>query len=101
MSVPYFHVVFTLPQQLAPLALQNKRVVYGILFRAASETLLEVAADPKRMGTDIGFLAVLHSWGQNLQHHQEDGQVSITPSALWRRDSETDGSDGSLNRRKG
>jgi hypothetical protein len=69
LPVPYFHVVFTLPQQLAPLALQNKRVVYGILFRAASETLLEVAADPKRMGADIGFLAVLHSWGQNLQHH--------------------------------
>jgi hypothetical protein len=69
LPVPYFHVVFTLPQLVAPLALQNKRVVYGILFRAASETLLEVAADPKRMGADIGFLAVLHTWGQNLQHH--------------------------------
>jgi hypothetical protein len=51
------------------MALQNKRVVYSILFRAASETLLEVAADPRRMGADIGFLAVLHTWGQNLQHH--------------------------------
>jgi hypothetical protein len=69
LPVPYFHVVFTLPQLLAPLALQNKRVVYGILFRAAAQTLLEVAADPKRLGAEIGFLAVLHTWGQNLQHH--------------------------------
>jgi hypothetical protein len=69
LPVPYFHVVFTLPQLLAPLALQNQRVVYGILFRAASETLLEVAADAKRLGAQIGFLAVLHTWGQNLQHH--------------------------------
>ena len=69
LPVPYFHVVFTLPQVLALLALQNKRVVYGILFRAASRTLLEVAADPKRLGAEIGFLAVLHTWGQNLQHH--------------------------------
>jgi hypothetical protein len=69
LPVPYFHVVFTLPHLLAPLALQNKRVVYGILFRAASQTLLEVASDPKRLGADIGFLAVLHTWGQNLQHH--------------------------------
>jgi hypothetical protein len=69
LPVPYFHVVFTLPQQLAPLALQNKRVVYGILFRAAAETLIQVAADEKRLGADIGFLAVLHTWGQTLQHH--------------------------------
>jgi hypothetical protein len=69
LPVPYFHVVFTLPQLLAPLALQNQSVVYGILFRAASEALLEVAADPKRLGAQIGFLAVLHTWGQNLQHH--------------------------------
>jgi hypothetical protein len=69
LPVPYFHVVFTLPQQLAPLALQNKRVVYGILFQAASETLLELAADPKRLGAKVGLLAVLHTWGQSLQHH--------------------------------
>jgi hypothetical protein len=54
---------------LAPLALQNKRIVYGILFRAVSETLREVAADPKHLGADIGFLTVLHTWGQNLAHH--------------------------------
>lgn len=69
LPVPYYHVVFTLPQLLAPLALQNKRGVYGILFRAASETLLEIASDPKHLGAEIGFLAVLHTWGQNLQHH--------------------------------
>jgi hypothetical protein len=69
LPVPYFHVVFTLPQQLAPLALQNKRAVYGILFQAASETVLEVAADPKHLGAEAGLLAVLHTWGQSLQHH--------------------------------
>ena len=69
LPVPYFHVVFTLPQLLAPLALQNKRLLYGMLFRAASETLLEVARDPKHLGAEIGFLGVLHTWGQNLLHH--------------------------------
>jgi hypothetical protein len=65
----YFHVVFTLPQQLAKLALQNARLVYTILFRAVSETLLTIAADPKHLGAAIGFLAVLHTWGQNLHLH--------------------------------
>lgn len=69
LPVPYFHVVFTLPQLLAPLALQNKRVVYGILFQAVSGTLLEVAADPQHLGAEIGLLSVLHTWGQSLQHH--------------------------------
>ena len=69
LPVEYFHVVFTLPQSLAPLALQNQRVVYGILFKAASETLLQIGADPKHLGGRIGFLAVLHTWGQNLHHH--------------------------------
>ena len=69
LPVPYFHVVFTLPEEIRPLALQNKRVVYGILFRAAAETLQEVAANPKHLGAEIGFLAVLHTWGQNLMHH--------------------------------
>jgi hypothetical protein len=69
LPIPYFHVVFTLPQQLAPLALQNKRVLYDILFRAAAETLLELAADPKHLGAKIGCLRVLHSWGQTLMHH--------------------------------
>ncbi len=69
LPVPYFHVVFTLPEEIRSPALQNKRVVYGILFRAAAETLQEVAADPKHLGAEIGFLAVLHTWGQNLMHH--------------------------------
>jgi Putative transposase/Transposase zinc-binding domain len=69
LPVEYFHVVFTLPQSLAPLALQNQRVLYRILFRAASETLLQIGADPKHLGARIGFLAVLHTWGQNLHAH--------------------------------
>src|ERR1019366_2071386 len=69
LPVPYFHVVFTLPQQIGGLALQNAREIYGILFRAASETLLTIAADPKRLGAAVGFLAVLHTWGQNLHLH--------------------------------
>jgi Putative transposase/Transposase zinc-binding domain len=69
LPVPYFHVVFTLPHQIGALALQNAREIYGILFRAVSETLLTLAADPKRLGAAIGFLAVLHTWGQNLHLH--------------------------------
>lgn len=69
LPVPYFHVVFTLPGQIASIALQNKKVVYGILFRATAETLRRIAGDSKHLGAVIGFLAVLHSWGQNLQHH--------------------------------
>jgi Putative transposase/Transposase zinc-binding domain len=69
LPVPYCHVVFTLPRELAPLALQNPRVIYGILFRAVAESLLEMAADPKRLGARIGFLAVLHTWTQRLEHH--------------------------------
>jgi Putative transposase/Transposase zinc-binding domain len=65
----YFHVVFTLPQRIGGLALQNARGIYGILFRAASETLITIAADPKRLGVHIGFLSVLHTWGQNLHLH--------------------------------
>lgn len=65
----YFHVVFTLPAEVARIALANKRIVYNILFRAASETLITVAADPKHLGARIGFLAILHTWGQTLMHH--------------------------------
>jgi hypothetical protein len=69
LPVPYFHVVFTLPQQIGHLALQNARPIYNILFRAAAQTLLETAADPRLLGASIGFLAVLHTWGQNLHLH--------------------------------
>ena len=69
LPVRYVHVVFTLPHQLAPLAYQNKRLLYRLLFQASAATLLEVAADPRHLGAHIGFLSVLHTWGQNLQHH--------------------------------
>jgi hypothetical protein len=69
LPVPYFHVVFTLPHELAPLALVNAKAVYGLLFQAARDTLLEVAANPQRLGARIGGLMVLHTWGQNLEHH--------------------------------
>ena len=69
LPVAYVHVVFTLPHQLSPLALQNKKVLYDLLFRASAETLLEVARDPAHLGADIGFLSVLHTWGQNLLAH--------------------------------
>lgn len=69
LPVPYFHVVFTLPQQIGRLALQNPRRIYNILFQTAAETLLTIAADPRHLGASIGFLAVLHTWGQNLHLH--------------------------------
>ena len=67
--VEYFHVVFTVPHQLSELMLQNKRALYDLLFRSAATTLLEVAANPKHLGAEIGFLSVLHTWGQTLVHH--------------------------------
>ena len=69
LDVPYFHVVFTVPQEIEVIAFQNQIVVYDILFQAASETLRRIAADPRHLGAEIGFLGVLHTWGQNLQHH--------------------------------
>jgi len=68
-EVEYFHVVFTLPEPVAALAYQNKRVLYDMLFRTSAETLRTIAADPKHLGAEIGFLSVLHTWGQNLLHH--------------------------------
>jgi hypothetical protein len=69
LPVPYFHVVFTMPAPIAEIAFQNKAVVYAILFAAAAETLRIIAADPKHLGAEIGLVAVLHTWGQNLHHH--------------------------------
>src|SRR5258706_873657 len=69
LNTQYFHVVFTLPQRIATIAYQNKRELYGILFRAAAETLRTIATDPEHLGAGIGFFAVLHTWGQNLLHH--------------------------------
>jgi hypothetical protein len=69
LEVPYFHVVFTVPEEIAAIALQNKEAVYSILFRTTAETLKTISADPKHLGAEIGFFAVLHSWGQNLNFH--------------------------------
>jgi len=69
LPVNYVHVVFTIPHELSWLALQNKQLVYDLLFRASAATLLEIAADPKHLGAEVGFLSVLHTWGQTLQHH--------------------------------
>jgi hypothetical protein len=69
LPVEYFHVVFTVPAPIADIAFYNKAVVYDILFRATAETLLTIARDPRRWGVEIGFFAVLHSWGQNLHFH--------------------------------
>lgn len=69
LPVSYFHVVFTVPAPIAEIAFQNKAVVYDVLFQATAETMRTIAADPKHLGAEIGFLAVLHTWGQNLHHH--------------------------------
>ncbi len=70
LPVPHFHVVFTLPAPVAEIAFPNKATVYAILFRTAAETLRTIAADPKHLGAEIGLVAVLHTWGQNLHHHR-------------------------------
>src|SRR5208283_5048438 len=69
LPVPYFHVVFTLPHSLSALVLQNKRLLYDLLYRTSAATMLELARDPKHLGADIGFLGVLHTWGQNLEQN--------------------------------
>jgi hypothetical protein len=69
LPVPYFHVVFSLPAQIADIAYQNKAAIYGILFKASAETMLTIAADPKHLGARIGILSVLHTWGSALTHH--------------------------------
>ena len=69
LEAPYFHVVFTLPPRIGAIAYQNKAVIYDLLFKASSETLLTIAADPKRLGVKIGFTSVLHTWGSAMAHH--------------------------------
>jgi len=69
LPVEYFHAVFTLPQQIAAIAYQNKEIVYGLLFEATAETLKKIAGDPQHLGAEIGFTAVMHTWGQTLTHH--------------------------------
>ena len=69
LQVPYFHIVFTLPAEIGAVAYQNKAVIYALLFKAASETMLTIAADPKHLGAKVGITAVLHTWGSALTHH--------------------------------
>ena len=69
LPIEYFHVVFTIPSELQPLALMNQKVMYNLLFRSASETLIELADNPKHLGARIGFISILHTWGQNLLDH--------------------------------
>jgi hypothetical protein len=69
LPVPYYHVVFTLPSPIRDIAYQNKAIIYDILFKAAAETLITIAADPKHLGARIGLTAVLHTWGSALTHH--------------------------------
>ena len=69
LPVPYYHVVFTLPAAIGDIAYHNKAVVYAMLFKAAAETLVTIAADPKHLGARIGITAVLHTWGSALTHH--------------------------------
>ena len=87
LSVPYYHVVFTVPEELARIAFYNKDVVYGILFRTAAETLLTIARDPQHLGAEIGFFGILHTWGQNLLHHPHVHFVvpggGLTPDHQW------------------
>ena len=70
LPIRYVHAVFTLPHELAPLALQNKRLIYKLLFHASAETLLQIARDPRHLGAEIGFFSVLHSWNQRLEFHR-------------------------------
>jgi hypothetical protein len=87
LPVEYFHVVFTMPEELASIALQNKRVVYGILFAASANTLRSIAADQKHLGAEIGFLSVLHTWSQDLRHHPHVHCVvpggGLRPDGSW------------------
>src|ERR1039457_4334894 len=69
LDVPYFHVVFTLPGRIAAIAYQNKAVIYDLLFKASSQTMRAIAADPKHLGVKIGFTSVLHTWGPAMTHH--------------------------------
>jgi hypothetical protein len=87
LDVEYFHVVFTLPDTFNSLALSNKRVVYNVLFNAVAQTLLEVAANPRHLGARVGFLAILHTWGQNLCLHPHVHCVipggGLSPDGKW------------------
>jgi hypothetical protein len=82
LPVRYVHVVFTLPHQLSRLALSNKEVVYNLLFRASAAALLKIAADPKHLGADIGFMSVLHSWGQTVRQNPHSKCLALSSDSF-------------------
>ena len=88
LPVPYFHVVFTLPEELNGLAIRNRGIIFNLLFSASSETLKALARDGKRLGAEIGFTSVLHTWGQNLMFHPHVHVIvpggGLTPGGQWR-----------------
>jgi hypothetical protein len=88
LPIPYFHVVFTLPAAIAAIALQNKSVVYDMLFKASAETVRTIGADPRHLGAETGMIAVLHTWGQTLVHHPHIHCIvpggGLTPDGRWR-----------------
>ena len=88
LPVPYYHVVFTVPAPVAAIGLQNKTVIYDILFKAAAETVRVIAADPKHLGAETGMIAILHTWGQNLFHHPHVHCIvpggGLVPDGHWR-----------------
>lgn len=86
LNVPYFHVVFTLPRELNPICLRNARTLYNLLFRASADAMLEVAANPKRLDAQIGFISILHTWGQNLLLHPH--VHCVVPAGGFARDHE-------------
>jgi hypothetical protein len=77
-AVPYFHVVFSLPAQIADIAYQNKAVIYDILFKASAEAMTTIAADPKHLGAQIGILSVLHTWGSALNQNPHSGYQALS-----------------------
>ncbi len=88
LPIPYFHVVLTLPEELRPIARVNQRIVYDLLFKTAARTLLELARNPKHLGADIGFTAVLHTWSQTLIHHPHVHCIvtggGLAPDGTWK-----------------
>jgi Transposase zinc-binding domain/Putative transposase len=84
LPVPYFHVVFTLPAAIAEIAYQNKAVIYNLLFKASSETLLRIAADPKHLGARVGITSVLHTWGSAMTHHPHVHMIVFEQPAFSR-----------------
>ena len=82
LPVPYYHVVFTLPAQVADIAYQNKAVIYDLLFKASAETLITIAADPKHLGARIGVTSVLHTWGSARRYRAGWGTMGLVPAGL-------------------